>query len=346
MRLVDGVEPVRDLAEGEVVDLAAHVEREPAPADGEPAAAADHVLVGRAGGEGAPAARAQRDLGLGHDEGVGRGLDALEQQAEHEEGREARRPLGAGAQLQRGPERAEEGLRLLEQVLVQHGLDLPVEDPRRRRRCCMSSAGASGGARVRRRQEGHGLRLRLLQVVEAREGGGRQAELAREGVVRDVDGEGALDHGGLRAQREALGDGEHAARQRRAAVGVGHLLGVARLGDEVVHVLARAPPQRLALVAVRGVHAHGHRGARVQVQLVRADAHVPVLQHLGAPRCEEGRRDRQRRQEARARRQLDEVRLCGRCGGGPVELGYVVRDEACHHLLLKVTPDKAGEQHG
>ncbi|KAJ2973649.1 hypothetical protein NUW58_g8885 [Xylaria curta] len=79
-----------------------------------------------------------------------------------------------------------------------------------------------------------------------------------------------------------------AARELGAAQGVGDLLGVARLVDEAGDVLARAPLQGLALLAIAGVDADGHGGPRVQVQLVHADAHVPVLQHLAALGQEEG----------------------------------------------------------
>lgn len=163
MRLVHGVEAIRDLAEREVVDVATHVEGLPAPADGEPTTTTDLVLVGRrvrGGVDYAPATHAQRDLGLGHDERVGRGLDTLEQQAKHEERREAARPLGARARLQRGPERREERLRLLEQELVQRRLDLAVEDARRRER----------RVRVRvRQQEGEPFRVRLLEAAQMRQ---------------------------------------------------------------------------------------------------------------------------------------------------------------------------------
>lgn len=146
--------------------------------------------------------------------------------------------------------------------------------------------------------------------------------------MRRVDGQRAPSHWGLRALREPLRDGEDAARELRAAERVGHLLGVLGLVDEGVDVLARAPPQRLALAAVLRVDADGHGGAQLQVQLVHADAHVPVLQDLDALRDEEGRGERQRRAEARARRELDEARLGGRRGGGggggAVELRHVV----------------------
>lgn len=347
MRLVHGVEAVRDLSEREVVDLATHVEGLPAPADGEAAAPADLVLVGRArarsgGGVDAPAAHAKRDLGLGHDEDVGRRLDALEQEAEHEEGREAAGPLGARARLQRGPEGREEGLRLLDQELVERGLDLAVEDARRReRRVVRARARSRARARARVR-----LLLLLLEAAEPRQRALGQAELARERVVRRVDGQRAPRHGGPRAPREPLRDGQDPARELRAAQRVGHLLRVLRLVHELVDVLARAPPQRLPLGAVPGVDADGHGRAQLQVQLVHADAHVPVLQDLGGLGDEEGRRERQRGAEARARRELDEARLRRRGGGGAVELRHIVRDEARHHLLLEVAPDEAGEQHG
>lgn len=107
MRLIRGVEAVRNLAEGEVIDVAADIEG-PAAASGE----AEGGGGGGGGGGGAGAARAQDDLGLGDDEGVGGGLDGLEQQAEHEEGGEAGGPLGARARLQRRPEGLEELVRL------------------------------------------------------------------------------------------------------------------------------------------------------------------------------------------------------------------------------------------
>lgn len=362
MRLVHGVEAVRDLAEREVVDLATHVERLSASADGETPAPADFVLVGLHGGgsgggcggrgsrggiDDAPTTQPQRDLGLGHDEGVGRSLDALEQEAEDEERGEAAGPLGARARLQRGPEGREEGLRLLEQELVERGLDLAVQDARRRK----------GRVRVRARQrEGERAGVRLLQGAEPRQRRGRQAELAREHVVRRVDGQRAPRHGRLGALREPLHDGQHAARELRAAERVGHLLGVLRLVDEAVDVLARAPPQRLPLGAALRVDPDGHGRAQLQVQLVHAHAdahaHVPVLQDLDALRDEEGRGERQRRAEARARRELDKaarLRGRGRRRGRrrrAVELGHIVRDEARHDLLLEVPPDEAGEQHG
>lgn len=163
--------------------------------------------------------------------------------------------------------------------------------------------------------------------------------------MRRVYGEGVPHHGGLRALCESLDDGQDAAREPRAAVPVRHLLRVVWLVDEAVYVLACTPPQRFPLISVLRVDPDGHGRPQVQVQLVRARAHVPVLQDLGAFWCEEGRRDLQRRVEARSRCQFDEAWF-RRGRNDAVEPGRVVRDEARHHLLLEVAPDEVGEQHG
>lgn len=142
---------------------------------------------------------------------------------------------------------------------------------------------------------------------------------------------------------KALGHGQDLARQPRVADRVRHLLGVLRFGREGVDVLLGLLPELLPARVVVEVDADGDGAVRLQLDLVRAHAQVPVLEDLGRLGGEEVGLHRQRRLESRAREELDRAGPLDPVDG---EADHVLVHELRHLLLAEVAPDEVGEQDG
>lgn len=124
---------------------------------------------------------------------------------------------------------------------------------------------------------------------------------------------------------------------------VRHLLRILRLEGDLLNVISRPLPQLVPVRRIVQLDANGRRAAALEVELVRADVQVPVLQGLGGLGREELGTDLERRVEARAREELD---LAGALDAADSEALNVVRHKGGHLVLFEMTADKVREQDG
>ncbi len=222
--------------------------------------------------------------------------------------------------FQRGPEGREQALRLLQQVLVEHGLDLAVEDARRRQGRVRADAGATGTAASPAAPAAAAAAGPACPASDTAGASARSASRRRRAR--------ASPWRTARAARSAARSPARAAAAACRAASPSPARRTAARRQAVTYSRARRRSASRWLPSL-GSMPTGTAGRECRSSWLRARADVPV--GAGSRRSWARRRrpgavsvDR----KARARGQLDEPGLRRRLGLGAVELGYVVRDEA------------------